>query len=195
MRQRMRIVGPTLSVAAAAVVLAVLLAGCGGGGVDSGGLTAGDRNDAQAAFDALHTSNIPTQLLNLSATAGRVPAACRVHLASKNPSTFNVYIFWIPYVGPQSYTWLNMQITKDANRDKFHLGSAPAVLPGGVQLPGGQMVVAPLADYDTPLSKYGPQQDRRNRQFLLAHAGQTFQKPGARCQILRNGYLQLLPYK
>jgi hypothetical protein len=181
---------------AAAVALAATLAGCGtGGGTDSGGLSVADRNAAQSAMDALHTSNIPTQLVNLTATAGLPPAACRVHLVSKNPNTYQVYVFWIPYIGPQSYTWINMSITQDANQDKFHLGTAPTVLPGGVAIGGGNEAAPPLADYNTPLSKYGPKQDAKNQQVLMAHAGQAFQKPGGRCQVLMNGYLRLLPYK
>jgi hypothetical protein len=77
------------------------------GGADSGGFSAADRNAAQTAMNSLQTSNIPTQLINLSATAGLAPAACQVHLVSTKPHTFKVYVFWIPYVGPQSYSWLD----------------------------------------------------------------------------------------
>lgn len=175
------------------IVAATALAGCGSAGVDSGGLTAGDRNAAQAAMDALQTSNIPIQLVDLTATAGLPPAACRVRLESRSPSTFKVYVFWIPYIGPQSYSWLDMTITEDAARDKFHLGAAPAVLPSGNQLANGSIVAPPLADYDTPLSKYGRRQVKINSQVLRAHAGDVFSKPGARCQVLNNGYLRLVP--
>ena len=113
-----------------------MLAGCGEG-VDSGGLTANDRNAAQAAMDALQASNISRQLVTLSNTAGRAPAACRVRLESKNPATFEVYVFWVPYIGPLSYTWLNMRIEKNVAEDKFHLGSAEVLrrqLRGGAAL-------------------------------------------------------------
>lgn len=182
-----------MCVGALGIVGVASLAGCGSGGVDSGGLSAGDRKAAQAALDALQNSNISLQLINLSATALTAPTTCRVHLESRKQSTFKVYVFWVPYIGSQTYTWLNMTITKDASRDKFHLGTAPPVLPGGLLTPGGKSVARGSADYDTPLSLYGPQQARRNRQVLMAHAGNVFAKPGAKCQVLKNGYLRLMP--
>jgi hypothetical protein len=190
--KRRRRTGNGLRLAVVAIASAAALAGCGGG-VDSGGLTAGDRSAAQAAMDALQTSNIPAQLVDLTATAGLAPAACQVHLESKDPSTFKVYVFWIPYIGPQSYSWLDMTITKDASLDKFHLGTAASVLPGGDQLPGGAAVAPAMPDYDTPLSQYGPQQAKVNERVLMAHAGNVFTKPEAKCQVLMNGYLRLMP--
>ncbi len=171
---------------------AVTLAGCGSG-VDSGGLTAADRNAAQRAMNALQGSNIPLQLINLTATARQAPAVCRVHLASRKPRTFNVYVFWIPYLGVQSYTWLNMTITADPSRDRFHLGTAATALPGGVLTRDGKTVAAGTADFDTPLALYGPDQVRKNNQVLVAHGGNVFSSPGAKCQVLANGYLRLLP--
>ena len=184
---------PRALLAALLVVAGVVtLAGCGGG-VDSGGFTAADRNAAQAAMDALQGSNIPLQLINLTATAREAPAVCRVHLESRKPSTFNVYIFWIPYLGVQSYSWLNMTITGDPSRDTFHLGTAPVVLPGGVLSLDGKTVASGSADFDTPLALYGPRQARKNHQAVVAHGGDVFAKPGAKCQVLANGYLRLLP--
>jgi hypothetical protein len=171
---------------------AVILSGCGSG-VDSGGLTSSDRAAAKAALDALRPSNIPKQLVDITSTAGRAPAACRVHLISRKAGTFKVYVFWIPYIGPQSYTWLTMTVAKDSSRDDFDLGTAPTVLPGGVQLPGGKTVAPPLVDYDTPLSQYGPRQAKINQRVLMSHAGTVFTKPGANCQVLMNGYLRLVP--
>ena len=170
---------------------AVALAGCGGG-VDSGGLSAGDRKAAQAAMDGLQGSNITTQLVSLSTTAGRVPAACRVHLESRDPLTFKVYVFWIPFIGPQAYTWLQMTLTKNVSEDRFHLGTAEAVSPSGVQLANGEIVAPSASNYD-PLSMGGKRQEQRNRRALKAHAGDVFSKPGANCQVLMNGYLRLVP--
>jgi hypothetical protein len=175
------------------IACATLLTGCGGGGKDAGGLTAGDRDAAQAAMDALHGTNIPLQLVNLTSTAQRPPAACRVHLETRKPGTFTVYVFWTPYTGVQSYTWLNMRLTKDKTRDTFHLGTAAPVLPGGVLSTDKRSVVPGSIDYDTPLAGYGPQQDRKNRRVMLANAGDAFAKPGASCQVLMNGSLRLVP--
>src|SRR4051794_32338933 len=107
--------------AALVTVSLVSLPGCGGGAVDSGGLTAGDRKAAQTAMDALQKSNISAQLVNITDTLQAVPAACRVHLTSKEPRTFKVYVFWIPWLGSEPYTWLDMTLTKDASKESFHL--------------------------------------------------------------------------
>jgi hypothetical protein len=186
--------GRVLRLALLAIASAAILAGCGGGGADSGGLTPAERNAAQAAMDALQGSNIPTQILSLTSTAGQVPAACRVHLASNKPMAFKVYLFWIPYVGPSSYSWLDMTITKDASQDTFHFASDPSILPGGIGLGGNVAPVAGYQGYDHPLTySLGSSYKRITQGVLKAHAGNVFSKPGAPCQVLMNGLLRMLP--
>jgi hypothetical protein len=179
-------------VAVLGVAAAAFLAGCGSD-VDSGGLSAGDRNAAQAAMDALQQSNIPRQLVNFTSTAGLAPATCRIRLESRSPHTFRVYIFWIPYVGSQSYIWLDMKLAEDTARDRFHVGTEAPVLPSGTLSPDRKTVAPGSLDYDTPLARYGPRQAERNRRVLMAHGGNVFSKPGAKCQVLQNGYLRLVP--
>jgi len=169
------------------------LAGCGGGGVDSGGLTAGERTDARDAVASLEGSNISRQLVNITETLQAVPSACRVHLVSREPNTFRVYIFWVPWLGSESYTWLDMTITKDASKGTFRLGTEKPVLPGGRLLNDGRSV-DPYSIDTNLLSRYGPQQAKKNHEVLVAHAGDAFAKPGARCQLLTNGSLRLLPH-
>ena len=166
---------------ACALGVVVALAGCGGTSVDAGGLSSSDRSAAQDALNALQGSNIATQLIDLTATAGLAPAACRVHLQSRNPLAFKVYVFWIPYIGPQSYSWLTMTVTKDATRDQFHLGTAPAELAGGTGSIGP--TTGPVSpDYD-PLSAFGHRQNVINRHVMMAHAGDVLPSPrrNARC--------------
>jgi hypothetical protein len=173
-------------------IVVLAMAGCGGG-TDGGGLSAADRNAAQTAMNTLQGSNIPTQLVDLTATAGLVPAACQLHLVSRSPYTFDVYVFWIPFVGPQSYSWLSMRIGADPTNDRFHLGTAPAVLSGGgVQLGNGVTVPPTFADYD-PLSAFGPRQNAINRRVMRAHSGDAFARPEGRCQVLKNGDLRFEP--
>jgi hypothetical protein len=160
-----------LAVALLALVGGGAFSGCGGGGPDSGGLTAGERGDAQAAMDALQHSNIPLQLVGLTTVAGLAPAACRVHLVSRDPNTFKVYVFWVPIQRARPYSWLAMTIAKDPARDAFHLGTARLTAPKAV----------------------GGRRKRVDRRAISAHAGDTFAKPGAACQVLMNGYLRLLP--
>jgi hypothetical protein len=181
------------SVALCALVVGGLLAGCGSDTrVDSGGLTAGDRNDAQTALSALHGSNVALQLVSITNLVQATPATCRLHLASSDPTRFHVYVFWIPWLGSQSYTWLNMSVTKDPSRDVFNLGTAKPVLPGGSLTPNGRSV-DPFTQDTTLLSRYGPAQAKRNQEVLMAHAGDVFTNPGAKCELLANGDLRLVP--
>ena len=168
------------------------LAGCASDAVDSGGLTARERKTAQTAVDSMQNSNISLQLVAITRWVQSVPAACRVRLASRNPSTFKVYVFWIPWLAAAPYVWLNMRLTDDPRTSTFHLGTAQPVLPGGRLNRDGRSVNRASVD-TTLLSRYGPEQARKGRQLLVAHGGDVFAKPGARCQVLQNGSIRLLP--
>ena len=160
--------------------------------MDAGGLTAGERKAAQSAVDSLQNSNISLQLVTITQWVQSVPAACRIRLASRNPSTFKVYIFWIPWLAAAPYVWLDMKLTDDPRTSTFHLGTAQPVLPGGRLKRDGRTVNRASVD-TTLLSRYGPEQARKSRQILVAHGGDVFAKPGARCQVLQNGSIRLLP--
>ena len=110
-----------LLIVTAAGVLA--LAGCGSDAVDSGGLTARDRKAAQSAMDTLQNSNISLQLVTITQWVQNVPAACRIRLVSRNPSTYKVYVFWVPWLAAEPYVWLNMKVTDDPRTSTFHLGT------------------------------------------------------------------------
>jgi hypothetical protein len=179
-RQRATSVVKRLAVAS---IGAVMLAGCGHGRVDSARLSGNDESAAQAALNALRGSNISRLLVSLSFRAGLPPAVCRVHLESSNPLTLKVYVFWIPFIVAETYSWLSMTVTKNVSRDTFHLGAAAVVPPQG----------GPSPVYNTPLSAYGKRLDRLSGRVLLAHAGDVFSKPGASCQVLTNGSLRLVP--
>jgi hypothetical protein len=172
---------------------ALALAGCGSSGVDSGGLTAHDRTAAQRAMDELQQSNIPLQLVTITKWVQEVPAACRVHLVSRTPEAYEVYLFWIPYLAAEPYVWINMKVTGDERTSTFRLGTSdPVLLPGGRLNSNGRSVNQRSVD-TTVLSRYGALQDSKNHKTLIAHGGGVFAKPGARCQLLTNGSLRLLP--
>jgi hypothetical protein len=128
-------------------------------------------------LNTLRPSNIPLQLVNLTLVAGAIPV-CRVHLQSRSPRTYQVYVFWKPYDRAHTYIWLTMTLSKNASKDRFHLGTAPGT--GSA----GSTAAAPPSS---------AKQRELDREVLLAHAGNVFAKPGARCQLLMNGYLKLLP--
>lgn len=177
-------------IAIAAGVLA--LSGCTSDAVDPGGLTAREREAAQGALDALQSSNISLQLVTITRWVQNVPAACRIRLVSRSPRTFAVYVFWIPWLAAEPYVWLNMNVTNDPRTSTFRLGTAEPALPGGRLNPDGR-TVNPRSVDTTLLSRYGPQQARKGRELLRAHAGDVFARPGAECQLLENGSLRLLP--
>jgi hypothetical protein len=180
-----------LLIVAAVAVLA--LTGCASDSVDSGGLTAHDRTAAQSAMDELQNSNISLQLVSITRWVQNVPTACRIHLVSRKPSTYKVYVFWIPYLAAEPYVWLNMKVTNDTRTSTFHLGtSEPVLLPGG-RLSANGRTVNPRSVDTTLLSRYGPQQARKSHRTLRVHGGDVFAKPGARCQVLADGTLRLLP--
>ncbi|HTP28818.1 MAG TPA: hypothetical protein VLV46_09990 [Gaiellaceae bacterium] len=191
-----------LLVVTAAGVLA--LAGCGGhggdsgglaqGAVDSGGLTAREREAAQTALDGLQNSNISFQLLSVTKWVQNVPSVCRVRLSSLDPTTFEVYVFWIPWLAAEPYAWLNMTLANDPKKSTFHLGTVEPVLSGGILERNGR-TISPGSIDTTLLSRYGALQAAKGRAILVTHAGDVFSKPGAKCQVLQNGSLRLLPNK
>jgi hypothetical protein len=182
-----------LLIAVALGVLALALAGCGSDTVDSGGLTAHDRAAAQSAMDELQSSNISLQLVSITSWVQNIPAACRIHLVSRNPNTYELYVFWIPYLAAEPYVWINMKVTKDPRASTFHLGTSdPVLLPGG-RLSSDGRSVNPLSVDTTVLSRYGAEQAKKSHATLLAHGGDVFAKPSATCQVLRNGSLRLVP--
>jgi hypothetical protein len=171
---------------------ALMLAGCSGDGVDSGGLTRPERKTAQSAMDTLQNSNISLQLVTITRWVQSTPAACRVRLVSRDPSTFHVYVFWIPWLAAAPYVWINMNVTDDPKTSTFHLDTAQPVLPGGRLNRDGKTINRGSVD-TTLLSRYGPPQAKKSRQILIANGGDVFEKPGTRCQLLENGSLRLLP--
>jgi hypothetical protein len=157
----------------------------------AGALTAGQRADAQRALDGLQDSNISLQLATITKKwAQNVPATCRVALVSRNPNRFKVYVFWVPWLAAEPYIWLNMNLADDPHT--FRLGTTQPVLPGGRLTRNGRSVNRLSVD-TTLLARYGPEQAEKGRRIMKAHAGGALTKPGAACEVLRNGSLKLLP--
>lgn len=178
---------------ALAVVAGVLaLAGCGKDAVDAGGLTAGERKAAQGALDSLQGSNIALQLVAITQWLQNPPAECRIRLVSRKPVTHAVYVFWIPWLAAEPYVWLNMTVTGDPHASTFDLGTVAPVLPGGKLNPDGRTIRPGSVD-TTLLARYGAQQAKKSQELLREHGGDVFAEPGARCRLLANGSLRLLP--
>jgi hypothetical protein len=141
----------------------VALAGCGGGGTDADGFSAGDRKAAQARLDQLRQTSIPTALVQITGVARKVPEVCRVHLADPGSETFKLFLFWAPD-DPRdksaTYTWFEATLREASELDKFHIGYEDQTVP--------------------------------KAQVLKAHSGPVFAKPSKRCQVLMNGHLRLL---
>ncbi len=161
--------------------------------VGSGGLSGAERAAAQTALDALQDSNISLQLATITTRwAQNSPATCRVGLASRSPNRFKVYLFWVPWLAAEPYIWLNMDLTGDPRTGTYSLGTTQPVLPGGRLTRNGRKVNRLSVD-TTLLSRYGPEQARKGRELMVAHAGDVLTRPGAACEVLKNGSLRLLP--
>jgi hypothetical protein len=161
--------------------------------VSSGGLSATERVAAQTALDALQDSNISFQLVTITTRwAQNVPATCRVGLVSRNPNRFKVYVFWIPWLAAEPYIWLNMDLANEPGSSTFSLGTTQPVLPGGRLTKNGRTVNRLSVD-TTLLSRYGPEQAKKGREIMVAHGKAVLSRPGATCQVQKNGSLRLLP--
>ena len=179
-----------LLLAAAAGVLA--LAGCGSTPVAPDGLSSKDRKAAQAALDVLQDSNIATQLLNVTLQVENVPAACQIREVPQQPGTYQVYVFWIPWLAVEPYVWVTMNLTGDPHTSTFQLETTEPILPGGRLNKDGQTINRASID-TTLLSRYGADQAKKSQQMLREHGGDVFTMPSAKCQLLKNGSLRLLP--
>jgi hypothetical protein len=156
-----------------------------------GGLTAQERRDAQGAMDGLQDSNISLQLVTITTRwVQSVPTTCRIRLVSRHPSAYKVYLFWVPWLAAEPYVWLNMYVTNDPTTSTFRLGATQPVLPGGRLTKDGRKVNRLSVD-TTLLSRYGAEQAKKGHQILLAHGGDVFAKPGATCEVLKNGAIRL----
>jgi hypothetical protein len=159
----------------------------------AGGLTADERDDAQTAMDSLQDSNISLQLKTITTRwVQSVPSSCRVALESRSPTTYKVYLFWVPWLAAEPYVWLTMNITSDPRTSTFRLGASQPVLPGGRLVANGRKVNRLSVD-TTLLSRYGEEQAQKSHQLLVEHGGDVFEKPGTSCEVLKNGSLKLLP--
>jgi hypothetical protein len=159
----------------------------------SRGLSAAERGAAQTALDALQDSNISFQLVTITTRwAQNIPATCRVGLVSRSPDRFKVYVFWVPWLAAEPYIWLNMDLANEPASSTFSLGTTQPVLPGGRLTKNGRTVNRLSVD-TTLLSRYGPEQAKRGREIMVAHGQAVLSRPGATCQVLKNGSLRLLP--
>jgi len=158
----------------------------------SSGLTADERADAQRAVDGLQDSNISLQLQTITTKwAQNPPATCRVGLVSRNPNRFKAYVFWVPWLAAEPYIWLNMDLTDGLHAGAFTLGTTQPVLPGGRLTRNGRSVNRLSVD-TTLLSRYGQEQVQKGREIMAAHGGDVLSSPGATCEVLKNGSLELL---
>ncbi len=196
MRRARRLTTRTASARAllllAAVAGVLALAGCGSTPVAADGLSSKDRQAAQAALDKLQNSNISTQLLNLTLQVQNVPAACQIREVPEKPGSYEVYVFWIPWLAVEPYAWITMKLTGDPHTSTFHLETTEPILPGGRLNKDGQTINRGSID-TTLLSRYGAEQAKKSQQLLREHGGDVFTKPSAKCQLLKNGSLRLLP--
>jgi hypothetical protein len=104
------------------------LAGCGGSGVDGGGMSASDRAAAQQALDTLKDTSVATIAIQISGTTG-LPTTCRVHLVQRNPWKFELFMGWKPTnqaATGNTYSWLKVLVDRNGpDQRTWHLGTSP----------------------------------------------------------------------
>lgn len=184
-----------VALAVAVGTVAVALAGCGGSRTDKNGFTPRERKAAQAALDSFQNTNISYQLVAMTQLTQSVPSACQIRLVSKSPRTYKIYVFWIPWLAAEPYVWLNMDVpAADSKASTMKLGLSEPILPGGRLSRDGQSINRGSVD-TTLLSRYGEDQEKKSQALLVEHGGDVFAKPSAKCQLLKNGSLRLLPAK
>jgi hypothetical protein len=110
---------------------------------------------------------------------------------SRNPNRFKAYVFWVPWLAAEPYIWLNMDLTDGLHAGAFTLGTTQPVLPGGRLTRNGRSVNRLSVD-TTLLSRYGQEQVQKGREIMAAHGGDVLSSPGATCEVLKNGSLELL---
>jgi hypothetical protein len=113
------------------VIVSLLLTACGSRGVDAGGFTASDRKAAQSGLDTLQSTSVSTMIVQLSAT-NQIPAVCLVHLESRDPQTFRVFIAWEPRGNfkqadtGNNYSWLTILLSSSGLKgNNWHLDNSP----------------------------------------------------------------------
>ena len=159
----------------------------------AGGLSSSQRADAQAVLDALQGSNIALQITTVTTWVQNLPSTCRVRVAAEEPRSYDVYLFWTPWLAAQPYVWLTMRIPAgEPAKGDYSLGTADPVLPGG-KLNADGRTINPASVDTTLLSRYGAEQAAKGKALMLEHAGDALKEPGAGCQVLKNGGLRLLP--
>jgi len=156
-----------IRVALVAAVSAGLLAGCGGGGVDSDGFTAAQRKAARNVLTELGRTSVYDIALKTSLTQAEVPTTCVVHIENDKPLTFKLFMTWIPspealggdrgYVRP--FSWLEAVVGADGLQGDYSFHS------------GNELTEAEMR----------------------SHYGTAYEKPMAKCLVLQNRRFGLLP--
>jgi hypothetical protein len=153
---------------------ATLLAGCGGGGggTDANGFTASQRTVARTVLTELGQTSVYDIALKTSLTQAEVPTTCVVHIANKNPLTFEMFLSWVPNPAAlgnegfgkssgylRAYSWLEAEIGANGLKGDYSFHS------------GNELTEA----------------------AMRAHYGDVFAKPVANCLVLQNRKFGLLP--
>ena len=144
---------------------AVALAGCGSGATDQGGFTSGDRKAARNVLALLGQTAVYDAALKISLTDAAVPTTCVVHIETRKPLTFRVFLSWIPSAeaigggSVRAYAWLDAVMSPGglSKEHAFHQGNE-------LTLAG-----------------------------LKAHYRDVFSKPVEKCLVLQNQQFGLLP--
>jgi hypothetical protein len=141
-----------LALLLAGVLSVAALSGCGGGGtVDKGGFTLDDRNAASKVLSLLAKTSVYTAAMKMSLTQGAPPTDCLVHIQTRKPLTFRVFMAWVSQ-RPQSeveaqaraYSWLDAVMSPEGLKDDYELRSGNETTEAALRAEYGDVASKPV---------------------------------------------------
>jgi hypothetical protein len=134
-----------------AVFGAAALAGCGTGGTDKGGFTAGDRDAAAKVLGLLARTSVYTAARTMSLTQGSPPTECLVHIQTRKPLTFRVFMSWVSQRPPgkvnaqaRAYSWLEAVMGPQGLKQDYTLRSGNEVTEQALKAQYGDVLSKPV---------------------------------------------------
>jgi hypothetical protein len=139
---------------AAGVVIAssaVAAAGCGAGKTDEGGFTRSDRDAAAKVLGLLARTSVYTAAAKMSLTQGHPPTDCFVHIQTRKPLTFRVFMTWVSArpaseveAQARAYSWIEAVMGPKGLKQDYTLRSGNEISETGLRAQYGDVAEKPV---------------------------------------------------
>jgi hypothetical protein len=130
---------------------AVAVAGCGGGATDEGGFTRNDRDAAAKVLGLLARTSVYTAASKMSLTQGGPPTDCFVHIQTRKPLTFRVFMTWVSArpiseveAQARAYSWIEAVMGPRGLKQDYTLRSGNEVTAAGLRARYGDVTKKPV---------------------------------------------------